>query len=384
MHNNSVDRAGLHGVLGSLYDAVMAENGFQAFIKNLCEAFGCKSATMFVRHAETLEAKWLWQWGIEQVWLERYALDYGSEDLLARHMVAAPIATFYASNLDIANPERFGETRFYREWIVPQGIAYAAGSIVLREGEWMTELFVQRSPAHAPFSRTDLAQLNDLLPHLQRALQMRQRFIELQLGQRFLASVLDLLTMSTLLFDETGRIAYANASAAAELKTRQHLWDEAGHLGFRSAAMTRTVSLEVSKAIRVSRGEALDAHGVVTLARGGQMPLMLMITPLRLAGTAHPQGAALLFLFDPQATPSVTSALVQRLFGLSDAEAHLAVALCSGKSLDDAASERGVSVHTTRAQLKSIFSKTGTKRQADLLSLLLTSPAYFLSSAARP
>ena len=87
-----------------------------------------------------------------------------------------------------------------------------------------------------------------------------------------------------------------------------------------------------------------------------------------------------MFVFDPQATPNVTADLVRRLFFLSEAEAELTVALCSGKSLDAVASERGVSVHTTRAQLKSIFNKTGTKRQADLMSLVLTSPAYFLNS----
>ena len=107
---------------------------------------------------------------------------------------------------------------------------------------------------------------------------------------------------------------------------------------------------------------------------------MLMIAPLRQAKGAYPQGGALLFIFDSQATPNVTAYMVRRLFGLSEAEAELAVALCSGKSMDDAASERGVSIHTTRAQLKSIFNKTGTKRQADLISLLLTSPAYFLNN----
>jgi DNA-binding CsgD family transcriptional regulator len=369
-----------HTLLGSLYDSVLAETGFQGFIEIVCRTFDLKSAAILVRHAETMEAKSLWQIGVDESWMESYALVYASEDLLAQHMAASPIAAFYASNLDIANPERFPETRFYREWIVPQGIAYAAGSIVLREGEWMTEFFVQRSSVHRPFSRVDLEHFNHLIPHVQRAIQMRQRFVDLRLGERYLGSVLDLLVMPTLLFDENGRIAHANAPANAVMKRREQYWEDTGHLLFSTSAMTRTVNLEVSKAIRVSRGEALECHGVVMLSRPDNVPLLLMITPLRLGRTVHRQGAALLFVFDPQATPIVPAEVVKRLFGLSEAEAELAVALCRGLTLEDAANERAISVHTTRSQLKSIFNKTGTKRQADLLSLLLTSPAFFLGN----
>ena len=59
--------------------------------------------------------------------------------------------------------------------------------------------------------------------------------------------------------------------------------------------------------------------------------------------------------------------------------ASLAVALCGGRSLEEASRERGTTLNTVRSQLKSIFGKTGTHRQADLVSVLLASPAYFLS-----
>ena len=123
---------------------------------------------------------------------------------------------------------------------------------------------------------------------------------------------------------------------------------------------------------------------MVLLNRLGHMPLILMVTPLRVTGAAGPRGAALLFVFDPEKTLQITSDTVKRMFGLSRAEAELAVALSCGKTLDAAAAERGISVHTTRSQLKTIFNKTGTKRQADLVSLLLSSPAYFLAREPRP
>lgn len=375
---SEIKQASQSDLLGQLYDAVMAPNGFQSFIETFCVAFTLKSATLMIRHAETQEMKGLWMHGLDMKWLESYALEFAPEDILAHHMMVAPIALFYASNLDLPNPERFSETRFFREWVEPQGVAYAAGGIVLREGVWLTQLIMQRSPEHPPFTREEMDALNKLVPHLQRGIQMRQRFAELQLGQNFMAGSLDVLAMPTLLFDESSRVVHTNINANALLSHAKNLWLDDGHLLTNDSSVTRNLNLELTNAIRSSRGNGGDPTGVVLLPRFGRMPLMLMIAPLCLTG-ASSRGAALLFVFDPETVPAITPDLIRRLFGLTDAESELAVALCSGKTLDDAAVERGTSIHTTRSQLKSIFSKTGTKRQADLVSLLLASPAYFLS-----
>lgn len=357
----------------------MAPAGFQEFVEALCHAFRLMSVRFCIRHTETQEMKGLWLRGLEKKWMDSYALKYASEDILAHHIAASPIAHFYASNLDIPHPEHFPENRFYCEWVVPQGIAYATGGTVLREGVWDTQIFMLRGPQHPPFSREELEQFNSLMPHLQRAVQMRQRFAELQLGRNFLAGSLDVLAMPTFLFDEYSRVAHMNRSADALLKTHGSLRIEDDHLLTSDAAATRKLNLELTNAIHASHGDGLELNGVVLLPRLGRMPLMLMIAPICLAGGASVRGAALLFAFDPESTPKITVGLVRRLFALSEAEAELAVALCSGKTLEDAASERGISIHTTRSQLKSIFNKTGTKRQPDLVSLLLASPAYFMA-----
>ena len=366
-------------LLGLLYEAVLAPEGVDAFIEACCRIFDLKAVVVFVRNSETQEARFLWTHGFDRQWLDSYALEYAPEDLLSLQMAKLPMAAFYASNLDIPNPERFPESRFYREWIVPQGVAYAAASNILREGPWLTQVFLQRSPSQPPFSREEMAMFNRLVPHMQRAFQMRQRFTDMQLGQNLLASSLDVLAMPTLLFDEFGRLSHTNRSADALLSGRRALWVEHGHLVTRDAETTRNLNLELSKALRASQGEAAELNGVVSLARRGRMPLVLMLAPMRFKGEVRMHGAALLFVFDPEATPSITADMVRQLFGLSRKEAELAAALCSGKTLDDLAAERGTSINTVRTQLKSVFNKTGTSRQADLVSLLLASPAYFLA-----
>lgn len=364
-------------LIGKLYEGVTAPGGFQEFIEVLAQVLPARSATLLVRHENTAAIKELWQYGVPRGSMERYALEFAHEDMLAQHIIAAPIAHFYASNLDLPDQESIPHTRFFKEWVIPQGMAYAAGAILLREAAWATHLYVQRSPTHAPFSRAEMDALNRLMPHMQRAVQMRARFAELQLGQNVLSAGLDLLAMPTLLFDESSRIAHMNRRAKAMLARSSLLRVEAGHLLTAEREVSRKLNYELGNAIQASRGCAAKFNEVVLLPRHGGLPLMLVVAPLRV-GIGQTHGAALLFAFDPEDAPSLTAERVRKLFGLTAAEADLSVALCRGHTLDDIAHERSVSPNTLKTQLKSIFAKTGTNRQTELVSLILASPAYFL------
>jgi DNA-binding CsgD family transcriptional regulator len=66
-----------------------------------------------------------------------------------------------------------------------------------------------------------------------------------------------------------------------------------------------------------------------------------------------------------------TGADVCRRYRLTPAETSLALELAAGRSLSDAAPRLGIRVNTARVQLRGIFEKTGTTRQAALVRLLL-------------
>jgi DNA-binding CsgD family transcriptional regulator len=63
---------------------------------------------------------------------------------------------------------------------------------------------------------------------------------------------------------------------------------------------------------------------------------------------------------------------VRKVFGLSQKETQVALALVEGQSIEDFAASRGVSVDTVRWHLKNIYRRTGCKSQADLVRLVLS------------
>ena len=87
------------------------------------------------------------------------------------------------------------------------------------------------------------------------------------------------------------------------------------------------------------------------------------------------RGSALVFVHDPedQVRPHLETCRI--LYDLTRAEATVAALVAGGKSVREIADEVGVREDTVRTHLKKIFDKTGTKRQAELVKLVLCGPA---------
>ena len=74
--------------------------------------------------------------------------------------------------------------------------------------------------------------------------------------------------------------------------------------------------------------------------------------------------------FEIRNAPARAEAWAKR-YGLTPAETRLATHLLDGGTTESYAAHRGISRHTVRNQLRSIYAKTDTNRQVSLLQLLL-------------
>lgn len=82
-----------------------------------------------------------------------------------------------------------------------------------------------------------------------------------------------------------------------------------------------------------------------------------------------------LFIFDPENELCPDPDLVAKLYGLTAAEVRVAVMLMQGKTLEQTSISLQRTKETVRKQLQSIFDKTNTNRQSELVRLLLRGPA---------
>jgi DNA-binding CsgD family transcriptional regulator/ketosteroid isomerase-like protein len=67
--------------------------------------------------------------------------------------------------------------------------------------------------------------------------------------------------------------------------------------------------------------------------------------------------------------------IAQNIYGLTTAQAQLALLLAQGRDLSFAAEKLGVSINTVRTHLQRVFDKTGARSQSALVGLLLSADA---------
>jgi len=109
----------------------------------------------------------------------------------------------------------------------------------------------------------------------------------------------------------------------------------------------------------------------VIVPRTDKLPVIVRIWPFN--GPAHPPGQdvrALLTLNALGPRPGPPAAILAKTFRLTPSEAKLACIIARGAPPYIAARELKISRETARNQLKSVFAKTGTHRQSELVALL--------------
>ncbi len=180
---------------------------------------------------------------------------------------------------------------------------------------------------------------------------------------------LNILPQPALLLDLDGFVVEINDPAAAlfdnDIRVRQR------RLFIRDADARNKLRIYVDQFEQVSPRVAPSIEPIV-VPRQDKLPVVLRIWPIDGAARwPSPDVRALITLNALGPRPGPPAALLAKTFSLTPSEAKLASIIARGAGPDTAAAELKISRETARNQLKSIFAKTATHRQGELVALLL-------------
>ncbi len=117
------------------------------------------------------------------------------------------------------------------------------------------------------------------------------------------------------------------------------------------------------------------------LRRSGRRPLSALVAPFRCQNVVANSAVVIaVFVHDPECPPAIDVETLRDWYSLTPAEARVAALLAGGLSVKDIVERLGIGANTARTHLKSIFAKTETRRQAELIQLLLSNPGFGMGS----
>jgi DNA-binding CsgD family transcriptional regulator len=181
-------------------------------------------------------------------------------------------------------------------------------------------------------------------------------------------NAMEYLQQAAIAIDRFGNVLDANASA-------QRAFDDEFYIRQQHIVVTDKVAgarfETLFDRLRTARDTDPIEFAPIVIHRTLAKPLIVRLMPVHPAAKSPFLGARALLVFSPLAArkPIQPDVLIQA-FALTGAEARLAVELAEGTSLDGIAQKFGTTRETIRNQLKMVFLKTGTHRQAELVSLL--------------
>ena len=269
---------------------------------------------------------------------------------------------------DIFNEEELARDPFHQEFILPAGFTSFAGLVLAKSPGLMLSASIYRKPRQGRFERAEIAQINRLTDQLRAAGELALR-IGLTSTRR-MAETFTAAGHPLALIGRNARVLYM--SAPFEALVGNGLQVKAGRLIASDAEAERALGAAIARATRCEAvvGEAFQ--WVVLPRRDGLRPLMAQLVPI--VGVANDflnPVSAIVLLTDLEASAAGPEKhLLAAAFALAPAEARLAAQIVAGDTLPEIARREGVSRETLRSRLKSIFEKTGTSRQSELVLLL--------------
>lgn len=361
----------------ALYDAILDQACWPAFLRRLADAIGGEQVTLSRNDARPDRVRIALTHNVDlvtqQLYAERYgAIDpFGAPDKRARYLPGAVL-----TNQDLFAPGELEQTACWREYFEPRGIHWGVFGFVEADAHSLAVLSVTRSNRIGPFGAQEVAVMRALMPHLRRAITLCQRFHELRAKSESLAAALDQMPTAVFVLDEEARVLQANR-AAEEITAERRGLAIATDGTLRACLPSAHARLRLAIDSALGKCDGVRMGGTVGLGRGrGIDPLAALVAPLSATLSPLPVGGAraIVFVGAPDEHAALAGAFLANLYALTPAEVRVAELLASGASVGEIAAQLGVSISTVRTHLKRTYAKTETRGQADLVRRILSLP----------
>ncbi len=195
--------------------------------------------------------------------------------------------------------------------------------------------------------------------------------------QEMLAS-LDRLSATAFVVSGDGVVQQLNECAQAFLAGDDSVRVTGAQLRLSDPALNATLETALRKATQAPGRSSLFP------VRGAKNQVFeVNVSPLgrRSDAAADPAPSlALVVIVRPRPDAERIARRMGRLYGLTEAEARVMAALALGETVEQIAAAYRVRVSTVRAQVRSLFEKTGVHRQTDLVRIALIGTPLFIRS----
>lgn len=358
-------------LLGLIYEAALQPDTWPAALSAIRAAFDANYVSLIVRPGS----------GDDLGLIVSAAGDQRSIDPNNPPLSMSPFTGLPPGRLvtvdDVLTEVDWRASAYYRDWCAPHDVYHVMAVDVQTRDGGVYGFRLTRGEGDPRFSPADRARCQLLLPHLRRALDLHLSVNQDRQVHRLYGQAMAHLMVGAIVLDEHGQVLECNPMARAIVETNDGLVISNGQVEATYVSDNRRLQRLVREVLEsAGKPSRLRAAEAISISRpSGKVSWGLVVQPISpdrwTEGKHRPSVALFVRDADSKAMPPVR--LAQELFQLTAAETMLAIQLANGLSLEEAAEALNIRRNTARAHLRSIFSKTGVRRQTELVRIFLNS-----------
>jgi DNA-binding CsgD family transcriptional regulator/PAS domain-containing protein len=267
---------------------------------------------------------------------------------------------------------------FYLLYCQPHGCYQMLGADIRMPDGSTVRFRINRRQQDERFSQVERAMCAMLLPHLRRALHMHSLLDRSESLGSLYSQTISRMAVATIVLDENGSVVQLNPVAREILDSQDGLKVVGGRLEATYPSDNRELSRLVRNAFQRARQGGAGLHGAeaMSISRpSGKVSLGVVVELIPTQELVEGKGkpTVMVYVRDAVSKSLVSNVVTSQLYNLTPAETSLALELANGLSLEEASEALNIRRNTARAHLRSIFSKTGVRRQTELVRIMLNS-----------
>ncbi|MCD9032363.1 hypothetical protein LDO32_11560 [Luteimonas sp. Y-2-2-4F] len=365
---------GFDALCASLYASVLDPGRLQEVCAGLSDATGSHVGAIMVHDAAVDGGRLEVLTGADPAEMARYEREFAADNPWMRHGASRLHTGAVVDSDSVLSRSELRRTRYYNEYLRLGDIEQSVALCAYRDADSIVTATVSRSGRLRPYGEAELETMRRIVPHWVNAHAIRRELGRLQRQVATLEAALAALPTAVLLLDAQRRPARRNAAADALCSAGWLRVDGTGLAARGCHARDWQRMLQAACTGLPSSGAPLRCPGRLLLRdEAGAPALVAAVHPLPARSPPAEPGreAAILFLHPASAPPRpALHAVLRELFGLTDAEAALALAFLRHAELAGAAQACRISAASARTRLKVVYGKTGAHGQAELMRLL--------------
>ncbi|HRO03015.1 MAG TPA: LuxR C-terminal-related transcriptional regulator [Terricaulis sp.] len=230
-------------------------------------------------------------------------------------------------------------------------------AVLMRDEQNFVRASITRTAAQGPLDAEAFRAFAALTPHLESAVRMHANLHSA--AQSAALFTLDAVDAAAFVLNEAGLVIGLSAAAEKYVSPGAMMQLSSGRLRLQAPADQNMLEAAIERSRAALRDGYIVAHAPL-VASGAPLVIDLQLLPrqqMSLSGAP-----AMLAIIRP--VPAEDALRV--MYGLTEAEGAVAVAVADGERLKDIAARRAVSVATVRSQVQAIYAKMDVHRQAEL------------------